>query len=107
MDKGSLQKQIESLRYQLRVEKVPLSKTLQDSYLTNNNIKGFTIKNLEKTRSASAKKSCTIYLNGKGWCTHDGVWYGCSEGYDEKSLIKAICSRYNGPNKPIECNTAM
>ncbi|CAF1207788.1 unnamed protein product [Adineta steineri] len=30
MDKGSLQKQIESLRYQLRVEKVPLSKTLQD-----------------------------------------------------------------------------
>ncbi|CAF0785518.1 unnamed protein product [Rotaria sordida] len=69
--------------------------------------KCFTIKNLEKTRSASAKKSCTIYLNGKGWCTHDGVWYGCSEGYDEKSLIKAICSRYNGPNKPIECNTAM
>ncbi|CAF0818738.1 unnamed protein product [Rotaria sordida] len=64
-------------------------------------------KSLEKTRSASAKKSCTIYLNGKDWCTHDGVWYGCSEGYDEKSLIKAICSRYNGPNKPIECNTAM
>lgn len=30
MDKGSLQKQIESLRYQLRVEKVPLSKTLQE-----------------------------------------------------------------------------
>jgi hypothetical protein len=30
MDKGSLQKQIDSLRYQLRVEKVPLSKTLQE-----------------------------------------------------------------------------
>ncbi|CAF1038156.1 unnamed protein product [Rotaria sordida] len=30
MDKSSLQKQIESLRYQLRVEKVPLSKTLQE-----------------------------------------------------------------------------
>lgn len=30
MDKSSLQKQIESLRYQLRVEKAPLSKTLQE-----------------------------------------------------------------------------
>ncbi|CAM2701169.1 unnamed protein product [Rotaria socialis] len=30
MDKSSLQKQIDSLRYQLRVEKVPLSKTLQE-----------------------------------------------------------------------------
>jgi hypothetical protein len=30
MDKGTLQKQIDSLRYQLRVEKAPLSKTLQE-----------------------------------------------------------------------------
>ncbi|CAF2787125.1 unnamed protein product [Rotaria sp. Silwood2] len=64
-------------------------------------------KSLEKTRSASAKKSCTIHLNGKFWCMHDGIWYGCSEGRDEKSLIKAICSRYNGPNKPIECTASI
>lgn len=63
-------------------------------------------KSLEKTRSASAKKSCTIHLNGKFWCMHDGTWSGCSEGRDEKSLIKAICSRYNGPNKPAECASA-
>ncbi|CAF1362135.1 unnamed protein product, partial [Adineta steineri] len=63
------------------------------------------LKSLEKTRSASAKKSCTINLNGKFWCMHDGTWSGCSEGHDENSLIKAICSRYNGANKPTECTT--
>jgi len=60
-------------------------------------------KSLQKTRSASAQKSCTIHLNGKFWCMHDGYWYGCNEGRDENSFIKAICSRYNGPNKPAEC----
>jgi len=63
-------------------------------------------KSLQKTRSASAKKSCTIHLNGRFWCMHDGYWYGCAEGQDEKSFIKAICSRYNGPNKPAECTAA-
>ncbi|CAF4318029.1 unnamed protein product [Rotaria socialis] len=64
-------------------------------------------KSLEKTRSASATKSCTIHLNGKFWCMHDGTWYGCSEGRDEKSLIKSICSRYNGPNKSTECGASI
>jgi hypothetical protein len=62
-------------------------------------------KSLEKTHSASAKKSCTIHLNEKFWCMHDGTWYGCTEGRDENSFIKAICSRYNGPNKPAECTS--
>ncbi|UJR35387.1 hypothetical protein I4U23_028144 [Adineta vaga] len=58
---------------------------------------------LQRTKSASAKKSCTMNLNGQFWCMHDGTWYGCSDGHDEKSFIKAICSRYNGMNKPAEC----
>lgn len=62
---------------------------------------------LERTRKASARKSCTIHLNGKFWCMHDGYWNGCSEGRDERSLIKAICSRYNGLNKPAECSTVI
>ena len=60
-------------------------------------------KSLQITRSHSAKKSCTMKLNGELWCMHDGGWYGCSEGTDEKSLIRAICKRYNGANKPAEC----
>jgi len=59
---------------------------------------------LEKTRAAKAKKSCTIHLNEQFWCMHDGTWSGCNEGRDEKSFIKAICSRYNGLNKPAECD---
>jgi hypothetical protein len=60
-------------------------------------------KSLERTRFASAKKSCTIHLNGQFWCMHDGYWSNCSEGHDRKSFIKAICSRYNGKTPPIEC----
>lgn len=59
----------------------------------------------EKSRLVSAKKSCTIHLNGRFWCMHDGSWYGCTEGRNEKSFIKAICARYIGPNKPSECST--
>ena len=59
---------------------------------------------MEKSRSVSAKKSCTIHLNGKFWCMHDGSWYGCTEGRNEESFVKAICSRYNGPNRPSECS---
>jgi hypothetical protein len=62
-------------------------------------------KSLERTRLASAKKSCTIHLNGKFWCMHDGFWSNCSEGHDEKSFIKSICSRYLGKKKPIGCTT--
>jgi hypothetical protein len=71
--------------------------------LKSNKANDLFFKSIERTHSASAKKSCTIHLNGKFWCMHDGTWYGCNEGRDENSLIKAICSRYNGPNKPADC----
>jgi hypothetical protein len=60
-------------------------------------------RSLERTRLAAATKSCTIHLNGQFWCMHDGYWLKCSEGHDERSFIRAICSRYNGKNKPVEC----
>lgn len=63
-------------------------------------------KSIQKTQSSSVTKSCTIHLNGKFWCMHDGTWYGCSEGHRKNHLTKAICSRYNGPNKPAECHTS-
>jgi hypothetical protein len=58
---------------------------------------------LKRTRSALAKKSCTIHLNGKFWCMHDGIWSKCSEGNDEMSLMKAICARFKGKHKPVDC----
>ena len=61
---------------------------------------------LARTNVAAAHKSCTIHLDGKFWCMHDGVWFQCSEGFDEMSFIRAICSRYNGKNKPMECAAA-
>jgi len=58
---------------------------------------------LERTRLSSAKKSCTIHLNGKLWCMHDGYWLNCHEGYEKKNFIQAICSRYKGRSMPKEC----
>lgn len=60
-------------------------------------------KSLKRTRLAAATKSCTIHINGKFWCMHDGFWSNCTEGHDEKSFIQAICSKYHGKNKPNEC----
>lgn len=62
---------------------------------------------LRRTRNAGARKSCTMYLNGKFWCMHDGYWSGCSQGNDEKSFMNAICSRYSGTPKPPECMVAL
>ncbi|CAF0892760.1 unnamed protein product [Rotaria sp. Silwood1] len=64
-------------------------------------------KSLQRTYLASTRKSCTIYLNGQFWCMHDGLWSNCAEGHDEISFIRAICSRYNEQNKPIECFTVV
>lgn len=62
---------------------------------------------LERTRRASAKKSCTIHLNGRLWCIHDGGWTQCSQGHDPISLARAICSRYTGKNKRMACGTLL
>ncbi len=78
-----------------------------ESCITSNKANDLFYKSLQKTRAASATKSCTIHLNGQFWCMHDGNWSGCKEGRDEKSLIKAICSRYNGRNKPAECASSI
>jgi hypothetical protein len=58
---------------------------------------------LERTRASSVQKSCTMHINGRLWCMHDGYWLNCLEGQDPKSFIKSICSRYHGKNSPIEC----
>jgi len=73
------------------------------SCVTTNKGNNLFHKSLERTHLALAKKSCTIHINEKFWCMHDGFWLNCIEGHDEKSFIKAICSRYNGKNKPNEC----
>ncbi|CAF0909045.1 unnamed protein product [Didymodactylos carnosus] len=58
---------------------------------------------IQQTQTDNVKKSCTMYLNKKFWCKHDGGWENCTEGNDEASLIHAICQRYTGEKKPKEC----
>ena len=73
------------------------------SCMKSNKVNELFRKSLEHTHSTSIKKSCTIHLNEKFWCMHDGIWKNCSEGHNRMSFIRAICSRYNGKTKPIEC----
>ncbi|CAF1027895.1 unnamed protein product [Didymodactylos carnosus] len=60
---------------------------------------------IQRTVASKVKNSCTMYLNNKFWCKHDGVWTNCAEGNDETSLITAICKRYTGERKSTICPT--
>jgi len=64
-------------------------------------------KSIQQTRLANVQKSCTMFINNKFWCQHDGTWNGCAEGKDPVDLIRSVCSRYSGKNKPIECSTTI
>lgn len=47
--------------------------------------------------------SCTINLNQEFWCQHNGDWVGCTEGNTADDFVKAVCSRYTGPQTPPVC----
>jgi len=50
--------------------------------------------------------SCTIYLDDKMWCQHNGVWVDCEEGTESEDMTAAVCKRYTGTNPPPACNEA-
>lgn len=75
------------------------------SCITSNKSNKLFRRSLKRTRLAGATRSCTMHINGKFWCMHDGGWINCKEGTNEKNFIQAICSRYNGKNKPNECTS--
>jgi hypothetical protein len=47
------------------------------------------------TKQKGIQKSCTMWLNGKPRCVHDGgIWYDCPGGPEVQDFIDSICSSY-------------
>ncbi|KAG6330570.1 hypothetical protein ID866_8522 [Astraeus odoratus] len=44
------------------------------------------------------KKSCTIIINGKQVCIHDGTWYDCEGGHTPTDFIRQINEEYERLN---------
>ncbi|OCH92875.1 hypothetical protein OBBRIDRAFT_750437 [Obba rivulosa] len=44
------------------------------------------------------KKSCTIIINGKQVCIHDGTWYDCENGHTVKDFVRQIDEEYQKLN---------
>lgn len=48
-------------------------------------------------------RSCTMWLDEKKACVHDGGWKDCPVGHTVNEWVKAICDKYTGPDKPKAC----
>ncbi|KAF2838775.1 hypothetical protein M501DRAFT_1011531 [Patellaria atrata CBS 101060] len=51
-------------------------------------------KSVERSAHANVSTSCTIRLNGKVRCVHDGVWKDCDKGHKVTDLVDDIEKLY-------------
>lgn len=51
------------------------------------------------TLQLGIKKSCTIIINGKQVCIHDGTWYECEGGHTPADFIRQINEEYEHLNR--------
>ncbi|PFH52714.1 hypothetical protein AMATHDRAFT_139174 [Amanita thiersii Skay4041] len=50
------------------------------------------------TKEAGISKSCTIVINGKKVCVHDGTWKDCENGYSVSDFVRQINEAYDQLN---------
>ncbi|KAI7858859.1 hypothetical protein BDC45DRAFT_433143 [Circinella umbellata] len=53
---------------------------------------------VERTQSLNVEKSCTIYIDNKLRCIHDGSWKECDGGYTISDFVHTIEEAYNKKN---------
>jgi len=44
----------------------------------------------ERTKEMGVSKSCTILIEGRVRCIHDGSWYDCDEGHEVGDFVRSI-----------------
>ncbi|GAA5963559.1 hypothetical protein JCM3765_004321 [Sporobolomyces pararoseus] len=57
-------------------------------------------KSVEASRKLKIEKSCTIVLNGKKLCVHDGSWKECPGGHEVGDIVQAVKAEYDRLNSP-------
>jgi len=54
--------------------------------------------NIQMTEQLGIKKSCTVLINGRAVCVHDGTWKECEGGHTANDFVKQINSEYDRLN---------
>ncbi|CDS07908.1 hypothetical protein LRAMOSA01857 [Lichtheimia ramosa] len=49
---------------------------------------------VKRTQSLGVTKSCTVYIDNRLRCIHDGTWKDCDGGYEVEDFVKSIEDAY-------------
>jgi len=56
---------------------------------------------VQATKALGIEKSCTILINGRQVCIHDGVWKECQAGHYPSDFIRQINNAYERLNSKV------
>jgi len=59
-------------------------------------------KSYELSRELEIQKSCTIVLNSRKICVHDGTWKDCEGGHEVGDFVKQIKDEHKKINTPVQ-----
>ncbi|GAA6064488.1 hypothetical protein JCM10212_002608 [Sporobolomyces blumeae] len=60
---------------------------------------------VDKVRKLKVEKSCSILLNDRKICVHDGVWKECENGHEVGDIVSQIKAEYKRINNFVESST--
>lgn len=58
---------------------------------------------IKRTQAAGQTVSCTILVNGRMFCQHNGIWTNCQFGHKPVDLVQYVCAQYAGASPPPAC----
>jgi hypothetical protein len=61
------------------------------------------VKSMEHSDEMGINACCTMYMDNKLRCVHDGSWKQCTGGHTTADFIKTVCDAYKGADKPAVC----
>ncbi|KAI8079965.1 uncharacterized protein BX664DRAFT_341912 [Halteromyces radiatus] len=60
---------------------------------------GLLTESAQKTKSLGVSSSCTVFIDNKLRCIHDGEWKNCTDGHEVDDFIQTIEDAYHKQNK--------
>jgi len=52
------------------------------------------IRSVKESERQRVRRSCTIFINGKKRCVHDGAWKDCEGGHEVEDFVRTIEKEY-------------
>ncbi|CAO3635671.1 unnamed protein product [Cunninghamella echinulata] len=79
----------ETCASQLNTPYEPVNQCIQSGFGV-----GLLIESAQKTKALQISKSCTVFIDSKLRCIHDGTWKDCEGGYQVEDFVKSIEDAY-------------